>query len=224
MEKEATSQKEKDWLEAIEELENNDKKLEHAFQSDIDQLKDADTNDWDKLKELSEKMDHYQNEKEEQDYKDKYFRILAELENTRKRMQKEKQEAIRFSLENSIGGFLPCIDNLENALKFADKASEEVSNWASGFHMILSQLKEVLHNHGIVAFHSIGNHFDPHYHEAVEVEETDTIEDGVILEEFAKGYKSAQRTIRPAQVKVAKNICTKKLENLEKENEDEQKE
>lgn len=142
---------------------------------------------------------------EETDWKDKYIRSLAEMENMRKRMQKEKQEMSRFAIENAIGEFLPAIDNFENALRFAEGSSGEVKNWAIGFEMILSLFKEVLHNHGIVSFHSEGNTFDPIMHEAVEIVETLDHPDGLILHEFAKGYKSAARTIRPSRVKVAKH-------------------
>jgi len=138
------------------------------------------------------------------DYKDKYLRMLADAENTRKRLQKEKYETLRFSIENTILDFLPILDNFENALKFSQNASEDVKNWAMGFQMILSQFRDLLHNNGIVAFHSEGNLFDPHFHEAMEIVETEEHPDGTILEEYAKGYKSEQRTIRPARVKVAK--------------------
>lgn len=139
------------------------------------------------------------------DWKDKYLRTLAEMENMRKRMQKERHEMARFGIENAIGEFLPAIDNLENALRFTESASGEVKNWAIGFEMILSQFKEVLHNHGIVSFHSEGNTFDAQLHEAVEIVETQDYPDGTILHEFTKGYKSASRTVRPARVKVAKS-------------------
>ena len=140
-----------------------------------------------------------------EDWKEKYVRTLAEAENMRKRMQKEKQEMLRYCYENCISEFLPALDNLENAVRFTETASPEVKNWALGFQMIMNQFKEVLHNHGIIAFHSEGNTFDPHYHEAVEIVETDEHPDGAILKEFTKGYKSASRTIRPARVKVAKH-------------------
>lgn len=142
---------------------------------------------------------------EDAEWKDKYLRTLAEMENMRKRMQKERQEMARFGIENTIGEFLPAIDNLENALRFAEGAGGEVKAWALGFEMILSQFKEVLHNHGIVSFHSEGNTFDPILHEAVEMIETEDHPDGIILHEFTKGYKSASRTVRPARVKVAKH-------------------
>lgn len=141
----------------------------------------------------------------EENWKDKYLRALAEQENLRKRVQKEKQEMVRFGIDNAIAEFLPAIDNFENALRFAESASGDVRNWAKGFEMILSQYKEILHNHGIVSFHSEGNTFDPEFHEAVEIVETTDHLDGMILQEFTKGYKSAGRTIRPARVKVAKH-------------------
>lgn len=152
---------------------------------------------------------------EEIDWKDKYLRTLAEMENMRKRMQKERQEMVRFGVENAIGEFLPAIDNLENALRFSESAGGEVKTWALGFEMILSQFKEVLHNSGIVAFHSKGNTFDPLLHEAVETEETTDHPDGLILHEFTKGYKSSARTVRPARVKVAKHPQKTEISALE---------
>src|SRR3990167_5186904 len=145
---------------------------------------------------------------EETDWKDKYLRTLAEMENMRKLMQKERQETARFGIENAISEFLPTIDNFERALRFAEGAGTEVKTWAVGFEMMLSQFKEVLHNHGIVSFHSEGNLFDPELHEAVEIVETTDHPDGLILHEFTKGYKSSARTVRPARVKVAKTSQT----------------
>ena len=140
----------------------------------------------------------------ENEWKEKHLRLLAELENMRKRLQKEKAEAVRFASENTIAEFLPVIDGLEQALKHSENASPDVKNWAIGFQMFLTQLKEVLVNHGVVAFHSEGNRFDPHYHEAMEIEETEDYPEGSIIKEFSKGYKTSQRTIRAAKVKVAK--------------------
>jgi molecular chaperone GrpE len=141
----------------------------------------------------------------EENWKDKYLHTLAEMENMRKRMQKERYEMSKFGIEGAIGEFIPAMDNFENALRFAGNASSEIKNWAIGFEMILSQFKEVLSNHGIHAFHSEGAFFDPLHHEAVEIVETTESPDGTVLQEFTKGYKSSTRTIRPARVKVAKH-------------------
>lgn len=149
-----------------------------------------------------------QSPQEAQDFKEKYLRLLADMENTRKRLQREKEETVRYAIENTISDFLPALENFENALKFSSKASEEVQRWASGFQMILMQFRDVLHNNGIIAYHSEANLFDPHFHEVMEIVETNEHPDGMILEEYTKGYKSASRTLRPAKVKIAK----KKLE------------
>ena len=70
--------------------------------------------------------------------------------------------------------------------------------------MILDQFKEILTNHNVVAFSSEGKIFDPHHHEAVEIEETEEYPDGTIIQEFVRGYTMGEQTIRAARVKVAK--------------------
>lgn len=137
-------------------------------------------------------------------HKEKYLRSLAELENSRKRMQKERQDMTKFAVENVIIDFLEPLDSLEKALSFTDQMSSETRNWAMGFKMILTQLQDVLTQHGVHPFECVGAEFNPHLHEAVAVEETTEFKEGHILEQFAKGYKSSERTLRPARVKVAK--------------------
>ena len=151
---------------------------------------------------------------ENEEYKDKYLRLLAEMENTRKRLQKEKLDMTRFAVENVLIELLPPIDNLENALKFTDGLSQETLHWVKGFEMILHQFKDVLTQNGVASFDSLSNFFDANLHEAVEVEESDKKE-GTILQEYVKGYKSAQRTLRPARVKVAQKKSLEKPINEE---------
>jgi molecular chaperone GrpE len=139
------------------------------------------------------------------DYKDKYLRLLADVENTRKRMQKERQELTKYAVENLIVEFLHPMDNLENALRFAQEMSDEVKHWALGFQMILTQFKDVLANNGVVAVDSVEAAFDPHIHEAVEIVETTNKPAGIVIEEYVRGYKMGDRTIRPARVKVTKS-------------------
>lgn len=152
-----------------------------------------------------------QNE-EQNGYKDKYLRLLADVDNTRKRMQKERQEMTRFAVENVISEILLPIDNLENALQFTQHMSDEVRNWAQGFTMILGQFKEVLANHGVTPFASNGAKFDPNLHYAIESEETTEKAEGTILKEYVKGYRSGERTVRHAKVKVAVAPQTKNTE------------
>ena len=92
----------------------------------------------------------------EEDFKEKYLRVLAESENIRKRLQKDKLEAVLYAEAELLADILQPIDNMENALRFAKHAAPEVRNWALGFEMILGQLKEVLINHGVSPIDSIG--------------------------------------------------------------------
>lgn len=135
---------------------------------------------------------------------EKYLRLLAESENTRKRMQKERQELTQYAVENVLCELLHPLDQFESALKFAESMNDEVKNWAIGFEMILGQLRGVLTNHGVVAYDVMGKRFDPHWHEAVEMVETEDHEPGVVVEELLRGYKVGERPIRVARVKVSK--------------------
>lgn len=150
------------------------------------------------------------------DYKDKYIRLLAESENARKRMQKERQEMVQYALQNTITDFLIPIDHMENALKHAKQMSEEVKHWAIGFDMILGQFKDVLSNNGVAPFESQGQPFDPHRHEAVEVIETEEFAPGTVVEQTIRGYKMGDRTIRPARVTVAKAPTKQQVDKSDK--------
>lgn len=145
-------------------------------------------------------------QKEMIEYKDKYLRLLADAENARKRLQKERQEMTRYAVEGLIVDFLRPLDNFENALRFAQDMSDEVKNWAYGFQMILAQFKDVLSQNGIQAIDSLGKPFSPHDHEAVEMVETAQEPPGTIIEECVRGYRMGDRTIRAARVKVAKAV------------------
>lgn len=152
-------------------------------------------------------------QKELMDYKDKYLRLLADAENARKRLQKERQEIVRYATDSLLVDFLHPLDNFENALRFSQEMSDEVKNWAFGFQMILSQFKDVLSQNGVTSMESLGKQFNPHDHEAVEMIETKEEPPGTIIEECVKGYKMGDRTIRAARVKVAKTAEKSATEN-----------
>jgi molecular chaperone GrpE len=136
--------------------------------------------------------------------KDKYYRLLADGENQRKRLQKDKMEGIKSAEVSTITSFLEPLDHLENALKFATHASPDVKQWAVGFEMILGQFKEILSRHKVAPFSSLGHHYDHEKHDAVDIEETEDVAPGTIMEEYQRGYVMEGKTIRPAKVKVAK--------------------
>ena len=146
------------------------------------------------------------------EFQEKYLRVLAESENARKRMQKERQEMTKYAIENVLVEFLHPLDSLEKALQFAESMSEEVKNWAVGFEMLLNQFKQILTNHGVEEYHSVGKPFDPHIHDAVEMVESSEYAPGVVVEECLRGYKMGDRPIRVARVKVAKKVETNEEE------------
>lgn len=143
-------------------------------------------------------------QKELTEYKDKYLRVLAEMENTRKRLNKEREEYAQMAIADVITEFLKPLDHMEKALHFADHMSPEVQNWANGFHMILNQFRDILTANDVTAVIAHGEPFDPHHHEAIETQESDDHAPGTVMEEYSRGYKMGGRTIRPARVKVAK--------------------
>lgn len=153
--------------------------------------------------------------KELADYKDKYLRGLAESENARKRLQKEKMETVQYAKQNVIVDFLNPIDHMENALKFTQQMSDDVKHWAIGFQMILTQFKDVLTNNGVTPFESQGKQFDPHRHEAVEAIATNEVPPGTVVEESLRGYIMGDKVVRPARVKVSK-APTKSAEETER--------
>jgi len=153
--------------------------------------------------------------------KKKYFRGLADMENLRKRMHKEKYDATRFATANLINEFLIPIDNLEHALSFA-RHSEETQDWLQGLikglEMTLTEFHNILENHQVIPFQSEGLMFDPHLHEVIEMEETKQHPEGMIIQEFVRGYKHGDRVLRPARVKVAKAIVKDINKKLSEEN------
>lgn len=137
------------------------------------------------------------------DYKLKYLHMLADVENARKRMQKDRDELVKYATSNLLLDFLHPIDHLENALRFTEEASDEVKHWATGFKMILNQFKDVLVNNGVKQINAKGQPFDPHLHEAVEMVETSAWPPGTVVEESVKGYTIGEKTLRPSRVKVS---------------------
>lgn len=152
--------------------------------------------------------------------KDKYLRLLAEQENMRKRLGKEREQMMQYAIQSVILDFLNPIDHLESALSYQEKMTQEMQSWAEGFKMILNQFKDVLDNQGVTAFTSVGEPFDPHHHDAIEAIETEEMLPGMVIKESSKGYKMHNKTIRHARVSVSKEPEVKDQHNYSEENPD----
>ena len=135
---------------------------------------------------------------------DRYLRALAEFENTKKRLQREKEEYAKYAAETVMRNLLPIVDSLDQALVAVDKQSDPQAI-ITGIHLIYRQLLGLLEREGVKRIAAIGEPFDPHRHEAVgEVATNGTPAEGTVAEEVHVGYTMHGKVIRPAMVKVAK--------------------
>ncbi len=136
--------------------------------------------------------------------KDQMLRRQAELENYRKRLIRDKEEAVQFANENLIRDLLGFLDNMERALAAA-KGTGDVKGLIEGFEMTQGQLLSTLDkNWGLKAIESVGQEFDPSLHEACMMTVDESLDKETVLDEFQKGYTLHGRVIRPAKVRIGK--------------------
>ena len=150
-----------------------------------------------------ETIENLQKEKDEQH--DLLLRKQAELENYRKRVDKEKQE-LRLAVQSQvIERLLPILDAFEKGLSSLKEArgDSQLQTYSEGYELMLQEIQSVLQSFGVTEIPGVGAHFDPNVHEAVVREVTTEHEEGEILKEHRKGYKIKDRLLRPSQVTVA---------------------
>ena len=133
--------------------------------------------------------------------KDKYIRLVAELENVKKRNAKERSELLRYSGEHIVQDLLDVVDNLQRAVQHSETASAE--EILKGVKMIADEFVSVLERQGVVAKDAVGQVFDPKEHEALASVPTPDHPAGVVIEQLKKAYYMRDKLLRPAQVVVA---------------------
>jgi len=136
---------------------------------------------------------------QEEDFRDRYLRTLADFENFRKRSEREKEDFLRYALVGVIRDLLPVIDNFDRALEHAEEGDE----FHKGVALIYKQLFDVLQRHGLKTISESGVRFDPNIHEAVVREEDPSVPSHTVVAILQKGYFLHDRLLRPAMVKVA---------------------
>jgi len=182
-------------------MKNKDKKNKDMKNQD---LKDKDTKSKDAKSKDTKSKDTTKPVEEKQSYQelwDKYVRLGAEFDNYKKRSFKEKIDFMKFANEGLIIELLSILDNFERGIKSAE-SKKDYDLLHQGVDMISKQLHSLLETKGLSRIKSIGQKFDPHQHEAVEV--VDGEDEGAVIEELQSGYLLSGRIIRPARVKVAK--------------------
>ncbi|MFA6635488.1 MAG: nucleotide exchange factor GrpE [Candidatus Omnitrophota bacterium] len=156
--------------------------------------------------ELTEKaMEELRTKAAERDeYYSKWLNVHAEYENTKRRLEKEKYDHIRFANEGIISRLFPIMDNFDMAFAAMEKA-EDKGAMLEGIKLVQKEFHRVLEDSGVKKIETLGKQFDPNIHEAVMAVETEDIPDGEVVEEVRPGYMLNDRLLRAAQVKVAKN-------------------
>lgn len=154
------------------------------------------------------KESEYLKLKEEADkakeYWDKLLRLQADFDNTRKRLERERQDFVKFANEGIILELLNVLDDLERTVELAQSQHQDLSNFLKGVEMILAHLYEMLKVYGVKPIEAQGKLFDPHYHEALMQVENKDLPEHTIVEELQKGYLLNDRVIRTAKVKVSR--------------------
>ncbi len=143
-------------------------------------------------------------QEEAEKYEDLYLRSTADLENVKKRLEREKDSIIKFANEDLVKNLLPVLDNIERALDHTGVDSSDSEGILEGIRLIHQSLESVLEKFGIKPVIALSEKFDPVYHEAVMQEENPDVEDGTVLKEIQRGYLLKDRLLRPSMVVVSK--------------------
>lgn len=132
---------------------------------------------------------------------DMRLRMAAEMDNFKKRLQREHQEQMRYASEKVLSEILPALDNLDLALQYAPE-NEACKDMMQGVEMTRKQLLEAIGKHGLSPVGKEGEEFDPVIHEAIGMEARPEFEKGHVSRVLQKGYKLNDRLLRPAKVMV----------------------
>lgn len=134
------------------------------------------------------------------DLDDRFKRARADLENYRKRSEREFERRVTEARDAITGDWLDVVDSVERGLRVADPENP----MSEGFRHLLEQMEAILDRYGISRFGGVGEPFDPERHEAVGVRESDERPDMTVVDVARSGYAAGDRVLRPAQVVVAR--------------------
>lgn len=133
---------------------------------------------------------------------DRFVRERADLENFKRRAQRDRADTLRFGAESLVRDLLPVVDNLERAIDHADTGGDD-GQLVQGVRLVLKGALDVLARHGVTRVDAIGQPFDPAFHEAIAQVESEDIPANHVVQQFQPGYRLHDRLLRPAQVSVS---------------------
>ncbi len=140
-------------------------------------------------------------EKKAAEHADQILRMKADFDNTRKRLERDKQEAIKYANEKLLAEVLPVMDNLDRAVASISEGHDP-EKVKQGLRIAQEEMHKILELHGVEVIKAVGAEFDPRFHEAVATVEAGGKE-GTVVEEVQRGYLLNGRLIRPSRVKIA---------------------
>ena len=159
------------------------------------------------IKEDTEETEEEKLKNEIKTLKEEKIRLLAEMENLRKRFDREKIDSIKFGSINFARDILSPGDNLERALSAINKEEdhpESIKNLIEGLLMVKKELSSALEKNGITKIDTLNKKFDPNLHQAMMEIENNELDEGVVVQEIQTGYMMYDRLLRPAMVGVSK--------------------
>ena len=139
---------------------------------------------------------------EKANYLDRLARLQAEFDNFRKRSVRDQQDFRDYALAEALRSLLPILDSLDRALK---TTGVSVEDFRSGIELVDKQFHDALSKLGVEPVGAEGEIFDPNLHQAVQMVDTDEVEDHRVIDELQRGYRIKDRLLRPAMVRVARN-------------------
>ena len=161
----------------------------------------------DLIKEVAEETEEEKLKDEIKILKEEKIRVLAEMENLRKRFNKEKIDSIKYGSVNFARDILSPGDNLERALSAIDKEEDHpqsIKNLIQGLLMVKKELSSALEKNGITKIDTLSKKFDPNLHQAMMEIENNDLDEGIVVQEIQTGYMMHDRLLRPAMVGVSK--------------------
>jgi len=188
-------------LEEINEENTNEKNSENKEENEelieegVEETEETEETEEEKLKEEIKTL------------KEEKIRVLAEMENLRKRFDREKIDSIKYGSVNFARDILLPGDNLERALSVINKEEdhpESIKNLIEGLLMVKKELSSTLEKNGITKIYTLNKKFDPNLHQAMMEIENNDLDEGIVVQEIQTGYMMHDRLLRPAMVGVSK--------------------
>ena len=203
-------------IEKEEIIENKDENLEESNSTKNDETQvEADSTE-----EENEESEEERLQEEVRTLKEDKIRVLAEMENLRKRFDREKIDSIKYGSVNFARDILSPGDNLERALSAINQEEDHpqsIKNLIEGLKMVQKEFSSALEKNGISKINSMNEKFDPNLHQAMMEVERDDLDEGIVVQEIQTGYMMHDRLLRPAMVGVSK----KTKQNNTSDNQDE---